>query len=702
MNSFSEQSRIENIRRWLDSVDLTNADILAVERDIQAALYRSQNANRWEYSPIAPYAEPFNLEELVGSMFKDSQRELSFQAKRTDNLYSWLNETNNMLKAEAEAAEALVVKASDAIRDISFVTQDRNFQFYWVGDSFNTKNIVGDQSTVLVDTDYGEITLPPQTLTPVNGILPIVNPTETKGLPGCNLLVLDLPTTIQSNQELSPTLEAADTTNLGNAFDQDPSTWFEIERNFVTPKQRVVRVGRSWKTDSNGTLEDVKKITKDYDWKVLVQWPNTNVILSGDDGKGIRIAEFREVEKSNITSLSQTISTVDGSTDYDVRLVMDLNFQSPQVASILKINPMIRPGQGEVKVESVVLFTGGVEIPIAKDVEVGLANRSITQLGREILRRTGSQSVGAIYSIPTNRPIDRIRIVLRSKPYKAPNGLAHAFREEHIEKKTTSKFLFVSSTSRKKYWERKPIDETTPTLSSSYSSPKLFGSTTPLLDLLALAGLLQPQPQYVKITGQTVGGQVVGSVQQVQALTNPGFTNAIGGSVGKALGGVGKALGQVAPIIGGIVAIDGLIKSAFGSSTRKKTLEKRSGYDVFEGYRAGIALRDIEVSQVVYSPEAVFYSTRLQFNGRVSKVGLIVEEIVPEEWGVGDWINYSISADGVNWVNLPKLTDVSLDKAAEFDTPTDSVFLRAVLKGNASDPYRSPRIKNIVLQGVPA
>jgi hypothetical protein len=394
-------------------------------------------------------------------------------------------------------------------------------------------------------------------------------------------------------------------------------------------------------------------------------------------------------------------------------LVFDLVLLQPQQISSIKILPFIR-GTSPINLKSVTAYVGDTPIAIASDVELGATTRSTSLLQKEILRRTGASTTGSIFFIPTDQEITKFRIELFSTPEEAKYGLAHPFHEEYIERRSVRKYVVFSSVDKKKSWSRKPVNADPKEVISSARSPKILGSVAQSLGLLSLLSQLFSTGQGKGTNaGQAVGGavggglggalgtlgkvaQTAGNIGAISGAINAG-TKALGG----ALGGVGTFLGKAVPIIGGILTAVDLGKELFGFSRTFKTLDKKSGYDIFRGHRAGVALKDVTLQKIIYSGASTLVSTKRSFPGKVTKIGLFVEEQIPTAWGPGDWISYYLSTDGTNWISVPKITDVTLEKSFNLAEPTSDVYFMAVMKGNPEDPFHSPVIKHYVLQGLP-
>lgn len=661
---FIQENKAENLRRWLDTVDLESADVLGVEREIYAALVKANRTTRWNAVPIAPLAEPVDLDALVGDLFNDAQSEIRYQVNRTDNLYSWLSELNNVLKSEIESVERQVVQASDDIQDISIVIGDENRNFFWVSDSFNTNSYVDlDKTTCLIDTDYGDVTLGPQNIEVIADFSPEIDFNETKGLPGANLVIVNQGKFGVVDQEPQPLLESTDTRNFGAIFDSDPSTWFEIERNFIPPIQKLRRQGRAFVYSESGIEQNIKEATQDLDWKVIVEWPG-GFQDGGPDGKGVELAEFRDITKE--TNPDNT----------KAKLVFDLVLDTPQSLSSLRLLPFSREGI-PINIDSIRVLLGQTWIDVAKDVELG-SNRSTTKLQREILRRTGVQTTGSIFSIPSDREVSRIRISLSSIPSVPQFGFGHPFKDVETEFRTERNHVFYRTANVWRDWGRSPVNTETPKIESKLERPKIVGA------LLNVASATY----------------AVGKI--FNNLTAPVVAGGAGISLGGSLGAVGSWLGRAVPIIGAVLALDALVGGLFAVEKDSHVTQVKTGFDVFTGQRASIGIRDCSLLKTTYSSDSVVQSVKREFPGPVSKIGLFIDDHVPESWGPGDWITYYASVDGTTWVPMPKLTDTTLEKSLVLDTPTRTIFFRAVLKGNPNDKYHTPVVNHYAFQGLPA
>lgn len=719
-----------NIRRWLRQVDLSDADILKTERDIYTAIIKSYRKRRWLARPIAPLAEPLNLDDLVGELTNGAREELVFQAGRIDNIYSTINDTNNLFKSELETVESLATRVSDSLRQIRLAAGDQNEQFYWITDSFNNTAYVDSAKTdALVDSDYGMVTLNPQGFESVNDFALNIDRQATKGFPGCNILVVNQVNVGNPNIEPSLSFESNNTSDIASIVDGDSSTWFEIERNFISPNQKMRMQGRAWVWSDAGQIKSVKEVTNDLDWKVYVQWPNTRELEKGVDSNGIPIAEFVDLNSESAVQRSPQFNTTKAlnrtlageNTDLAARLALVVVFATPQPISILKLAPFMRNGAGQpINVETIKVLTSDTWLDVVNNTTLGF-NRSTTNITTQILRRTGVQSNGSLYSIPTDRDIQAIRIILSSFPEEVTKtGLGHRFKDSEYEERSDRRHLFWNSADTWTEWSRSAFFTSPPVIICRDSRAKVSGT---LQDPITKEVAIDPFAPKVTADNKPFGGLsgVTQGAQQAagiaQWLSQAAIASKIGGSIGSiaagaanaagfatagGAAGIGGFLAGAVPILGEIALASYIVGNSFTYKHTKTLLQETTGFDIFKGWRAAVGLRDLAVQRITYAGTSTLISIKRSFIGPVSLVGLLVDETIPESWGSGDWITYFVSTDGDNWTPIRKLTEITLDKSFAPPAPITDIYFKALIKGNQSDPFHSPSLNHYVLQGVPA
>lgn len=707
ISKFLYNTQAQDIRRWLSEIDTSTADLTGIERQIFTALVRGQSHRAWAAEPIAPLAEPTDLQELVGDHLNGAQSEIRYQAQRTDNLYAWLNETNNALVAQLEGVEKLATEASNNIQDIvQVVSQDPQF-YYWVSDTFNNSSVVDSRATTaLIDTDHGMVLLNPISVELVQDLTIDVLPEETRGIPGSNLLIVDKGSAGGPEREPEPAFERANSGEFSHVVDNDPSTWFEVERNFIAPRQKLSRFGRSFVHNPAGEEMDVRAVTGDLDWRAYVQWWNKSQPDTGADGKGVLLAEFKDVEDPTLVRNQLTVRQFGAADtqedDNRARLGLRLTVGQPRPLSYINIVPFQREGQ-LLTVDSLKVYAQGQEIELGRKIAASPTLTNVSLLNREVLRRTGAQTAGGMFAIPSNRDIDRIELRLSSGPVKTPYGLGHPFAEklEHVRRE--QRVVFFSIVSHEDVWTRIPRDETPRQVRATFSRGSLLGSLpATLAQILGLGqnlfGQVQGAAQTANTAGQGIGGILTALNQAGAAAQWAAGTQVLGTLGSQVLGAVGGAL----PVVGGLLAAGTLVQNLFGYNKEVSVLETRQAVDIFDGWRASVGLRGLSVMRTKFSALSQVQSVRLSFQGPVKKIGLFAEDFVPDNWGTGDWISYFLSVDGENWTQVAKITDVTLDGGLVLDQPTEDVYFRAVLRGNPLDPWTSPQLKHFALQGEPS
>jgi len=467
LSRFFEDAKVENAKRWFGEIDLTNADISQVEDSINEALVRSKNRPQWQPEPIAPYAEPINLDELIGDHFRGAYDELAYQADRTTNIYTAINQTNNVWKAELEGVEKAITEASDALQSITFAVTDDPKKYYWLSDTFNSSTFIDSKSTVLVDTDYGNCTLPITSFKNINfnATVDTTQAISDQILPGAPLLILGVTygthgtakgkkqmkadyldaSIADSGRDPQVTLEGADTINLASLNDADPSSWFEVEKNWIPKNQPVVNQGVSWVYNTSGTKKNILEqgVTKGLDWEIYTQWPNST------ECNKVSLATFEEDVQTG-TSLNKAIC-----------LNIIITPETPVALSMLDIKPFIRYNVSkeapEITIDSIIAVSENNEIEIAKGVKLG-SNTSATKMEAEVLRRTGYQTTGSVFFMPTDRLISSIKIKLSSNAVTVDKGLAHPWKAKKYKYKFSQSVLGITTSSHTDiYWQRESI-----------------------------------------------------------------------------------------------------------------------------------------------------------------------------------------------------------------------------------------------------
>lgn len=684
----------QQLASWLDKIDFQDARIFAIENEVLESLARyNYKRKSWSPTPIAPLAEPLNLNELVGQHFNSSFQDLEYLGLRLDDIYTKTNNLNNTFKAEVEGIELLASKASNLVQDLVVRKSQNTDYFYWISETFNSNAFLNlTETTCLIDTNHGVAMLPPKSTATVGGFTVDVDPERTDGIPGCNMLVLDRGDPGSDIREPSPSLETNRANDFISVFDGDPSTWFEVEKNFVNPIQKTSRRGRAFVYTPTGTDTDVKAATSNLDWTAEIIWFNKSKGDTGPDGKGEPIAEFVNLDNLNSGDVQSR----------DVNLIFTLTLDTPTELSFINLAPLVRNNQS-VKIDYIKVFTDSLSINIAKNQVLNSGVSKIDYLASEVLRRTGSQNKGGLFQIPTNRPVTKIEISLSSVPELAPNGLAHPFKEQLKHVRREQRVIFFSIVRHEEFWERIPASDSLRKIESKFQQNQLFGSLPGFLnDLLGFGGQLGGALGSGAGHIQNSMGSIASILEAAKAGKTAQDVLKASGSIGKGVGNILGSLGNALNVVGGVLSVVGVVQSMFAYNKTESIKEVRSGFDIFKGYRAAVGIRDLSLMKIVFQPSGTIVSKRRDFAGPVSKIGLFAEEDIPETWGPGDWIKYYLSVDGSNWVEVAKTVDISIDGGFTPEHPVSSIYWKVEAIGNPADPTTPVSVKHIVLQGLPA
>jgi hypothetical protein len=163
----------------------------------------------------------------------------------------------------------------------------------------------------------------------------------------------------------------------------------------------------------------------------------------------------------------------------------------------------------------------------------------------------------------------------------------------------------------------------------------------------------------------------------------------VGELAGLILGGVvGGAIGQIA---GSLLS--------WGSST--SVVRQGDAWDVFDGRRGVIGIKDIDISIREYAQESIIVSTPHYFVREISAVSIISTEEIPDGWDTNtEWISYEVSTDGHTWQKIVPQNRSKGDSDTVFVTGT-RVLVRITLKRPADKPNESPILKHYAIKALP-
>lgn len=192
----------------------------------------------------------------------------------------------------------------------------------------------------------------------------------------------------------------------------------------------------------------------------------------------------------------------------------------------------------------------------------------------------------------------------------------------------------------------------------------------------------------------------VSNSTKVERLPNPdqGIST---GVTGFNLSAVGQLAGA---ILGGTLGstIGGVVGSLIGSSTSTSIVRQGDAYDIFDGSRSAIGLKDIDISVREYDTESVIVSQPHIFFKPIQAVSIIATESIPADWDNStDWITYEVSSDGTNWIKIIPQNRVNSSNDTAYITG-NSVLVRVTLKRPSDRVNESPTLLSYALKCLPA
>lgn len=660
---------LEAIKAHLLSVDTNNADTSEILREY----FNGITEKKPKPVRINKLAEASNVEELVGDNLEYVYDRAIMMAKRLDRLTNDIAQTNNVISADLDALEGLVAQAKDAVQELTFAKSDEGTDFLWVGDSFNTNLFVNDKSTVYVDTDRGEITLLPEEYLDVEGFSVVLDTDSLiaqQALPGANLLINEFQTD-QSNGNPTVLFDKANSNSYESLTDEDILTWFEVERVFIPKKQKLVQKGKAWVSDSSGQLSDVLEKTSNLDWESEVVWPGLSSSVK------VPIVQFLDPDK---------ISKIESNPDYQDRdYGTTLNFQllldTPQELSSIVLTPYIRPGYPDLEVLRIEAELEGLSQPVPI-----VTSRSLTQtkattdaITTSISKKSSEITEGVRFQIPSDRKVKALRFSIYGGP-KSNELLAHPWIWVNIHRRSERNYGLFSSVDHEDIPKRLPIYEKPPILRADQK-----------IDTISSAVFLSPTTQ-APANGTVIGvddksGPLAGLTSAAQYGVSTIRTSNLGTSF---LAGLANSL------------VDRVLN--IGGFSRDFTVtEQDSGFDVFEGARSNVCIRDLTLEKVSFSPDGVLYTREREFPAFVSSFGLFVEEEIPDNWGEGNWLEYYVKFDNNDeWIRIQPLRGQDVDQSLQFDQPVKKFQLQVRVNGNPQDSVHTPILKHYSAKGLPA
>jgi hypothetical protein len=653
-------------RKNLDFILFNSADL---SLKTQAGFGSFNQPLEYKKSKLATLGQPFLIDDFIGDDVRAINAAATQIAEKADQYKADIVLFRNTLQSRLDSIRSQNTQLAEKINNYSISNPNPETQVYWVSDSFNTGSYIDQkQSSVFLDSDYGYIELPVDSLVPVGGItVKLDSPTmrASKTIPGCNLLAIDY-TPGSATEPPQGVFESSPVLSLANPFDNDPQTWFEVERVFVLPQQRVVNRSKGFFADNNGSVVDVKEVTQDLDWKAYIDWGDGSVD-EGPNQQGVRVVEFIDPQKLDE---STTVSTSQNS---DSKLHITLTLGKPQPISYLRVGFGLRDPSAPLVIDEVWAQVSGLTDPIflGKDIKVAVGDQVESSTTATQIAQPQPRNASITLPFPTTRNVEKVTLVARSG-IGALTKILHPYLWANVHRRSVRNYGFFKSVDHEDIPKRLPVFEKIPTIRVSSSPNNNWGSM----------GTLDRES----------------SVSEGQVIDSENKQGPIAG-----LGAAADAFFNVRPgskdalIYNGITSVFGDLFNIGGFSRDFTVTDVEQGVDVFHAFRSGIILTGMSLDERNYKPKGELRSIVRKFAKPVSAVSLFVDYEIPSNWESSDWVTFMVSFDrGQTW------TSIVPNSILKLPVPSDEVIFRALIKGNSADKTLSPKILHYAIKGIQA
>ena len=647
----------------LDSIDLTNGDFYKLQSDLTQAYYNQFKVTDSQLDLIPKTAELGSVSEFLYPSLDKINQVLSKSTKRLDESYSALAKLNNQTSSKIESVTTLLNKFK--INLASSIATDFGVEGLIVSDNFKTDALINiNQSTGLLDTSEGVLSLPITFYSTVDNLKLVVDRDLTKGNPGSysEISNLDFSRGVSKQPLVSYYPISKDISGLADA---QANTWFELERVFVPPTQKVTQIERAYIASEVGIVQNVKKITQDFDWKISVSW-------DGETSEEKELVEFIDPDFTK-----QSLNT---------ELVMSLQLAVPTKLSFINIKPLFKQSN-QILLRKLEVLTNNKWVTVQTDIDLSSTN------GLNKLLVAGLTSDGYTTQVPLDTEVQEVKFHFIGGVYLTKFGIAHSFKDVYNERRTERNHGLWRTADTWQEWGRVPVSSFVPKFTSESQPNKLVGT------LINVGSTITGANGAINSLAGNKSGLVGKGIPTAQgtAIFGSKTQQAIVGS--SALNSLNTLASTISPYVVGLQALDQIVGGLFQVDKSVTLLDTKTGYDVFKAYKSSVTLREIILGNINYGDKAIFISKPLMFVKPVTRVALFPEEDIPSSWPEGNYTSYSVSNDGLNWIPISKNSTLS-DGYVEFTEPTKQVFYRAEIVGFTEDTHTSVKIKNIVIQGL--
>lgn len=640
-----------------------------VDRDAQLLRALKTGRDLYDYWPYGKYSEAASFEELVQMPLLLATGEINYQKGRVDTMRDHFVQISNLLRSEVDAAESQVSAAREASKSFSLIRADENYQYEWFVETFETVFKTDlERTSVLVDSDLGLVSLFVSQNELLSKVHYEIDRPNSVGLPGNNLELSSRGMRGSDTSPLGVYKKDTDThANLDTLTDNDPTSWFEWERNYIYNQQPAKVYGQAWVYSQGEGTQRIKpyEATEKLDWGTFIHWPNEPREDRGPKENGYPLAQFVNGPWSE-NFLTSSIEQ-EGEAFLTLYLILD----SPQSVSFIRLLPFV--DSNAYPLVKSIEFSPDFQnwFPMASNDKLGEGlGISLSEKARAkgLLEQPGKAQ--AIYQVPTTKPLQALKVVIQGARYKPVQGFGHQFKALfiHERKDTSYAWGLVHDVNHNYYWKRVSLGEVPIAQVSEKNS--WLGT----LAIGAAIGVALPK------LGGILATRILGSL------------------------GVKLAAGASVPVLGWIAAGLALLNmSGFISTKTEVTIEKeQEGTDVFTGERSYIGLRELNLARSHFEKSGEYYSKAIHLSNPVSKVTLYTTEQIPQEWPQGRWIRYYLSTNGQSWSEILPINQGSDINAQIWQSPfpTNTLYLKASFSRPETDELHSPLLMHYALQGL--
>ena len=651
----------------LDNVNLFSGDFYGLQNDLAANFYAGFKPIKTDLNLIPESAEISNVSAYLQPLNQQINDVLAKAAQNIDQSYTYLKEINNQTESKMESLTTAIdsLKANLA----STLVTDFGAQALIVSDTFkNTTQIDETNSSGLIDTTNGEVSLAYSKYEQITNYVKTIDQTLTQGNPGCYSEIANL--NYNQGSTKAPLVSMFPTSNDFSAIDDgSTTTWFELERVFIPPTQKVTQLERSYVSSEIGVIQDVDKITQDFDWKIKISWNGT---------------DFVDTALGDFTDPDNTTDSL------NAKLVFSLDLDTPTNLSFITLKPLFK-NNNQIILDKLEVYTNNRWVTLQSDIDLGLKNGINKYLVNE------STLEGYTTQITVDSPIEKIKVYFTGGLYQTQYGIAHKFKDVYSKHRTERNNGLWRSADTWEQWGRVAVDSTVPAYTVTNQRNGLVGS------IINIGSTIIGANNAINASKTKTSGGVLGTVAKIGSAASLGASGVLGSGLQKILGSgavaqLGTVASAIAPYVIGLQLLDQVVGGLFSVNKTVTTLDSQLGWDVFKAYKSSVCIKELILGRITYEDSSTITSLPLYFKKPVTRVALYVDEEIPNNWPQSQYTTYSVSTDGQTWYEISRLSTLS-NGYVEFPS-TQQIYYKIDFKKYSEDNYRTPKVKNIVIQGL--